>query len=512
MASYHFSVKCGNYNGRKTSATNHLNYINRDGQFKNLDKKNNSNKQVNECIYKENFLPAWAEGSAKKFWSSAEKYERANACVYKELEFNLMNELTLKENLKIINDILKVEPMNKFYYSLVIHDKQKSAISGERNLHCHLMFCEREIDGIERDAKTFFKRYNSKNPTLGGARKSILFNDRKIGKQTVKNLRDEYAKIVNKILKENNIKETISSKTLKEQREEAIKKGDLLKVKILDREPEKHLGRKLVKDVNLRKDIQEIRILNKKITNMLSKSDFKEKNDIPRYTALQVDNILKNFSQELATNMNKLQKDLEKMYPEVISEKQAKVMAIDIATKGKYKIFRELASKIDKSNSDDINKQYAINANKLKKEIVSYLDKPEVKIYVNKIVNNILEKNFPIKNNYNKLNSNLNKMRLQLHTIGKLRKATGKQIKADKGKNITYEVKAKDNLSTGGAGDTNYNKVNNAKILAEAFAGNYSLGALVAKIVDDKYDEFRDNITMNKADRLSQETDSALSL
>ena len=67
MASYHFSVKCGNYNGRKTSATNHLNYINRDGQFKNLDKKNNSNKQVNECIYKENFLPAWAEGSAKNF-------------------------------------------------------------------------------------------------------------------------------------------------------------------------------------------------------------------------------------------------------------------------------------------------------------------------------------------------------------------------------------------------------------------------------------------------------------
>lgn len=251
MASYHFSVKCGNYNGRKTSATNHLNYINRDGKFKNID-KNNNEKQINECVYKENFLPAWAEGSAKNFWSSAEKYERANACVYKELEFNLMNELTLKENLKIINDILKVEPMNKFYYSLAIHDKQKSAITGERNLHCHLMFCEREIDGIERDAKTFFKRYNSKNPTLGGARKSILFNDRKIGKQTVKNLRDEYAKIVNTILKENNIEQTISSKSLKEQYEEAIKKGDLLKAKILDREPERHLGRKLSKDVNLK--------------------------------------------------------------------------------------------------------------------------------------------------------------------------------------------------------------------------------------------------------------------
>lgn len=511
MASYHFSVKCGNYNGRKTSATNHLNYINRDGKFKNID-KNNNEKQINECIYKENFLPAWAEGSAKNFWSSAEKYERANACVYKELEFNLVNELPLKENLKIINNLLKIEPMNKFYYSLAVHDKQKSAITGTRNLHCHLMFCERENDGIERDAKTFFKRYNAKNPASGGAKKSIMLNDRKIGKETIKKLRDNYANIVNDILKENNIKETISSKTLKEQREEAIKKGDLLKAKILDREPEKHLGRKLVKDVNLRKDIQEIRILNKKITNMLSKSDFKEKNDIPRYTALQVDNILKNFSQELATNMNKLQKDLEKMYPEVISEERAKIMAIDIATKGKYKIFRELASKIDKSNSDDINKQYAINANKLKKEIVSYLDKPEVKIYVNKIVNNILEKNLPIKNNYNKLNSNLNKMRLQLHTIGKLRKATGTQIKLDKGKNIKYEVKQENSLSTGDASYNEANNYNNAKILAEAFAGNYSLGALVAKIVDDKYDEFRDNITSNKADGLSQETDNALNL
>lgn len=510
MASYHFSLKCGNYNGRKTSAINHLNYINRDGKFKNID-KNNNEKQINECIYKENFLPAWAEDNAKKFWSSAEKYERANACVYKELEFNLMNELPLKENLKIIKQLLKTEPMNKFYYTLAVHDKQKSAIIETRNLHCHLMFCEREIDGIERDAKNFFKRYNSKNPASGGAKKSIMLNDRKIGKQTIKNLRDEYAKIVNTILKENNIEQTISSKSLKEQHEEAIKKGDLLKAKILDREPEKHLGRKLVKDVNLRKDVQEIRILNKKITNMLSKSDFKEKNDIPRYTALQVDNILKNFSQKLATNMNKLQKELEKMYPEVISEKQAKVMAIDIATKGKYKIFRELASKIDKSNSDDINKQYAINANKLKKEIVSYLDKPEVKIYVNKIVNNILEKNLPIKNNYNKLNSNLNKMRLQLHTIGKLRKATGTQIKLDKGKNIKYEVKQENSLSTGGAGDTNY-KVNNAKILAEAFAGNVSISSTVIRIADNEYDEFRDNITSNKADGLSQETDSALSL
>jgi hypothetical protein len=507
MASYHFSLKCGNYNGRKTSAINHLNYINRDGKFKNID-KNNNEKQINECIYKENFLPAWAEDNAKKFWSSAEKYERANACVYKELEFNLMNELPLKENLKIIKQLLKTEPMNKFYYTLAVHDKQKSAITETRNLHCHLMFCEREIDGIERDAKNFFKRYNSKNPASGGAKKSIMLNDRKIGKQTIKNLRDEYAKIVNTILKENNIEQTISSKSLKEQHEEAIKKGDLLKAKILDREPERHLGRKLSKDVNLKKDLLEIRSFNKEILSKLNSKKEKTINSSNRYTALQVDNILKNFSQELTNNISKLQKDLEKIYPKVISEKQAKIMAVDIATKGKYKKFRELITKI-KDNNDDINKQYAIN---LKQDIVNYLSKQEVKMYISKIVNDILEKNLPIKNNYKKLNNNLNKMRLQLHNIGKLRKATGIQIKLDKGKNIAYEVKAKDNLSTGGAGDPNYNKVNNAKILAEAFAGNSSMGNLVARIVDDEYNEFRDSIAMNKADRLVQEIDNVLSL
>lgn len=398
--------------------------------------------------------------------------------------------------------------MNKFYYSLVVHDKQKSAITGIRNLHCHLMFCERENDGIERDAKTFFKRYNTKNPASGGAKKSIMLNDRKIGKQTIKNLRDEYAKIVNKILKENNIEQTISSKSLKEQHEEAIKKGELLKAKILDREPEKHLGRKFSKDVNLKKDLLEIRSLNKEILSKLNSQKGKNVSS-NRYTALQVDNILKNFSQELTKKMNKLQKDLEKMYPKVISEERAKIMAVDIVTKGKYKKFRELIAKINKDNNDDINKQYAIN---LKQDIVNYLSKPEVKMYISKIVNGILEKNLPIKNNYNKLNSNLNKMRLQLHTIGKLRKATGTQIKLDKGKNIKYEVKQENSLSTGDASYNEANNYNNAKILAEAFVGNYSLGALVAKIVDDKYDEFRDNITSNKADGLSQETDSALSL
>ena len=278
------------------------------------------------------------------------------------------------------------------------------------------------------------------------------------------------------------------------------------------------------------------------ILNNLSQEQNNTVNSSNRYTALQVDNILKNLSQELSININKLQKDLEKLYSKVISEERAKIMATDIVTKGKYKTFRELIAKInkDKEKLKDIvenidvlknklqdtkfklvydkninikysleksiveNERYAMN---LKQDIVSYLNKPEVKMYISKIVNGILEKNLPIKNNYNQLNNNLNNMRLQLHTIGKLRKAAGMQIQLDKGKNIAYEVK-----ETGYSSNNYNNNTNNAKILAEAFASNSSMGNLVARIVDDEYDEFKDNITINNADRLVQETDNILSL
>ena len=80
------------------------------------------------------------------------------------------------------------------------------------------------------------------------------------------------------------------------------------------------------------------------------------------------------------------------------------------------------------------------------------------------------------------------------------------QIQLDKGKNIAYEVK-----ETGYSSNNYNNNTNNAKILAEAFAGNVSLSSTVVRIADNEYDEFKDNIAMNNVDRLAQE-DEALSL
>ena len=58
------------------------------------------------------------------------------------------------------------------------------------------------------------------------------------------------------------------------------------------------------------------------ILNNLSQEQNNTVNSSNKYTALQVDNILKNLSQELSININKLQKDLEKLYSKVISEEK----------------------------------------------------------------------------------------------------------------------------------------------------------------------------------------------
>lgn len=231
MASYHFSVKSSNRKGgKKIAASNHNSYITREAEH----------KKENDCVYTEAKLPAWAR-TPKQFWEAADKYERQNGNTYKELEFFLQNALPLKENLKIIHELTQQEPLNQFYYSLAIHDKKVSGLSGERNLHCHIMFSERVDDGIERDAATFFKRANPKNPAKGGAKKS-RFLAGKEGRTNVKALRKLYADITNKVLQENGITATINHRTLKDQKQEAIRNKNILAAAMLDREPQRYLG------------------------------------------------------------------------------------------------------------------------------------------------------------------------------------------------------------------------------------------------------------------------------
>ena len=120
MTSYHFSIK-----KNTKSAKAHCDYILRENTKNTIEKK--------ELIFTKNNLPKWANNNPKKFWSECDKRERVNGIKYRELEFTLQNELSLRENAKIMKGVLEKFCKNK-YYTLVVHDKKQSSIAGERNL------------------------------------------------------------------------------------------------------------------------------------------------------------------------------------------------------------------------------------------------------------------------------------------------------------------------------------------------------------------------------------------
>jgi hypothetical protein len=54
-------------------------------------------------------------------------------------------------------------------YQWAIHVPK--ALDGGEQPHAHVMFSERQVDGIERDPGQYFKLYNARAPELGGAKK-----------------------------------------------------------------------------------------------------------------------------------------------------------------------------------------------------------------------------------------------------------------------------------------------------------------------------------------------------
>ena len=216
MAIFHLSFS----NGKVGKGLAHFKYIM--GEDKYLYKEN-------EVIYEKHNMPPHL--SAEDFWQSADAYERANGRVYKEIRIALPNGFSKKENQDLLNKFLEKELGNNFYYSAVIHDKDSSE-DEIRNVHAHIMVCPRKIDGIERDTKQFFSRYNSKNIEEGGALKDPYWNK----KETLTHFRESWEETLNNALEKKNWRK-VSCKSLQQQREEALEKQDLDLVDFLDREP-----------------------------------------------------------------------------------------------------------------------------------------------------------------------------------------------------------------------------------------------------------------------------------
>ena len=150
--------------GKSGSAAPHAAYIAREGKYANRLEKG----EKLEATEAGN-MPAWAQKTPQAFWQAADANERKNGTTYREMEIALPRELNKRERVELVRDFVRQEIGERHAYQWAIHSPK--AADGDRQPHVHLMFSERQRDGIERDPEQYFKRYNSKNPERGGAKK-----------------------------------------------------------------------------------------------------------------------------------------------------------------------------------------------------------------------------------------------------------------------------------------------------------------------------------------------------
>lgn len=90
--------------------------------------------------------------------------------------------------------------------------KRRCWSDGGEQPHAHLMFSERTMDGIEREPGQLFKRYNSKAPEKGGAKKANTGKQYAERRDELKALRHRWEVLCNRHLRAVDTKQQISMK------------------------------------------------------------------------------------------------------------------------------------------------------------------------------------------------------------------------------------------------------------------------------------------------------------
>nr|WP_181377691.1 MobA/MobL family protein [Polaromonas sp. W5N]AWD72379.1 conjugal transfer MobA/MobL relaxase [Polaromonas sp. W5N] len=222
MASYHCTVKAGG----KGSAGKHSDYIEREGKYAPELTKGTSKLEDLEHKASGN-MPKWAEHEAGIFWRAADEYERANGATYREIEVALPRELNPGQRRALVEDFIAQKIGDRHAYTYAIHIPQAAIEKGDQP-HCHLMYSERTLDGIDRDPEQYFKRANTKNPEKGGCKKASGGKTHDERKADLLATRELWAKVQNQHLENAGFDERVSHLSLKAQG--------------IDRQPEKHLG------------------------------------------------------------------------------------------------------------------------------------------------------------------------------------------------------------------------------------------------------------------------------
>ena len=224
MAIYHLNVKTGSRDGGQ-SARARAQYIAREGK---------DEKDRDELAHSESGnMPEWAEDDHRHYWAAADVHERVNGRLFVEVECALPKELNEAEQRTLAGSFAaQLTGQVRLPYTMALRR------GGGGNPHVRLMISERALDGHDRDAERWFKRYNAKEPEKGGARKSRSLH----GREWLENTRRGWARAANRALEEAGRAERIDHRSLELQRAEAIERGDLDRAAELARIPGIHLG------------------------------------------------------------------------------------------------------------------------------------------------------------------------------------------------------------------------------------------------------------------------------
>ncbi|MEG0198024.1 MAG: MobA/MobL family protein [Acinetobacter sp.] len=149
------------------TAKSRFHYITRTLHFKNY--KEHTSEQI-EFVRSGN-MPNFAEGKPAEFWDAAEIYERSNGRTCSSLVVALPKELNQAQRIELAEAfIAEFADRYRYPFTCAIHN-HAGTLAGQEQPHLHFMYSERHVDGIERTAEQFFKRYNAQDPQKGGAQK-----------------------------------------------------------------------------------------------------------------------------------------------------------------------------------------------------------------------------------------------------------------------------------------------------------------------------------------------------
>ena len=224
MAIYHLNVKTGSRIGGQ-SALAKADYIEREGKYA---------KDAEDLAYRESGnMPGWAEDDPRQYWAAADEHERANGRLFVQVEFALPRELDDRQQREVASSFAAdLTGGERLPYTLAIH-------RGGVNPHAHLMISERGLDGHDRDAATWFKRANTKDPEKGGAKKTSTLSSREWLEET----RERWADRANEALERAGRPERINEASLENQYWEAAENGDEREMaRLQGREPGVHIG------------------------------------------------------------------------------------------------------------------------------------------------------------------------------------------------------------------------------------------------------------------------------